>query len=330
MLEHGGRLRIAAQRYSIALERWLDLSTGIAPYTPALPTISADAWRRLPELDDGLEAAACAYYGAQKVLAVAGSQAAIQALPRLRRNLNVAIVTPAYAEHSAAWQREGHHVSEISVGQIDAHIGHVDVLVLINPCNPTGQFFQPQQLLDWHAALAARSGWLVVDEAFIDCTPQLSLAPLCSRDGLIVLRSIGKFFGLAGARLGFVLAPPQIVQALAELLGPWTISGPTRHVVTHLLSDTAGQSQQRQQLLGDGQRLQQLLLAHGLAPTGGCAFFQWLALVESEQLHEFLAQHGILTRLFKRPLSVRFGLPGEVFGWQRLEHALRLFSQRNS
>ena len=123
MLEHGGRLRAAAQRYGIAVADWLDLSTGIAPYGWPLPPIPADAWQRLPEQDDGLEALARDYYGAAALLPVAGSQAAIQALPRLRRpGLRVGVVSPAYAEHALAWRREGHLVQELSEGTVERDI----------------------------------------------------------------------------------------------------------------------------------------------------------------------------------------------------------------
>ncbi|MDH0098608.1 aminotransferase class I/II-fold pyridoxal phosphate-dependent enzyme, partial [Pseudomonas sp. GD04158] len=206
MLEHGGRLRAAAQRYGIPLEDWLDLSTGIAPYGWDLPPVPAQAWARLPEINDGLEAAARDYYGAASLLPVAGSQAAIQALPRLRTHSNVGILAPTYAEHAAAWRREGHRITKLSEGSVHRALPQLDVLLVVNPNNPTGRLIEPARLLDWHDELAERGGWLVVDEAFIDCTPQHSLAAYSDMPGLIVLRSFGKFFGLAGLRLGFVLA----------------------------------------------------------------------------------------------------------------------------
>lgn len=326
MLEHGGRLREASQRYGIALADWLDLSTGIAPYAWPLPSIPASAWARLPEPQDELEIAARDYYGVSNLLPVAGSQAAIQALPRLLRNVTVGIVSPAYAEHAAAWQREGHQLREISESAIEGALARLDVLLLVNPNNPTGRRFEPQQLLDWQARLAERGGWLVVDEAFIDCTPAYSLAAFSQRPGLIVLRSFGKFFGLAGIRLGFVLAQPSVLQQLAELLGPWTISGPSRVVATALLQDQAAQRQQRERLLADGERLAALLSAQGLAPTGGCALFQFCCTPQASELHAFLAARGILTRLFTSPLSLRFGLPPDEAGWQRLQQALAAFT----
>lgn len=329
MLEHGGRLRAASLRYGIALAEWLDLSTGIAPYGWPLPAIAASAWTRLPEQHDGLEIAARDYYGVSNLLPVAGSQAAIQALPRLLRNVTVGIVSPAYAEHAAAWQREGHRLLELSEGGIERALERLDVLLLVNPNNPTGRRIEPQRLLDWHARLAERGGWLVVDEAFIDCTPEFSLAAFSERPGLIVLRSFGKFFGLAGIRLGFVLAQPIVLEQLAELLGPWAISGPSRVVATALLQDHAGQRVQRERLLVDGERLAALLSAQGFAPTGGCALFQFCCTPNATELHEFLAAQGILTRLFASPLSLRFGLPADEAGWQRLQQALAAFAKES-
>ncbi|WP_339524489.1 threonine-phosphate decarboxylase CobD [Pseudomonas sp. EA_35y_Pfl2_R111] len=330
MLEHGGRLRAAALRYGIALADWLDLSTGIAPYGWPLPTIPASAWARLPEQQDGLEIAARDYYGVSNLLPVAGSQAAIQALPRLVRDARVGIVSPAYAEHAAAWQREGHRLLELSEGGIERALERLDVLLLINPNNPTGRRIEPQRLLEWHARLAERGGWLVVDEAFIDCTPEFSLAAFSERPGLIVLRSFGKFFGLAGIRLGFVLAQPTVLEQLAELLGPWTVSGPSRVVAIALLQDHAGQHLQRERLLADGERLAALLSAQGFAPTGGCALFQFCCTTVAAELHEFLASQGVLTRLFSSPSSLRFGLPADEFGWQRLQQALALFAKESA
>ncbi|KFJ93281.1 hypothetical protein JF55_02120 [Pseudomonas sp. 1-7] len=137
MLEHGGRLRAAAQRYGIPLEDWLDLSTGVAPYGWDLPVVPGSAWARLPEADDGLEQAARDYYGAVSLLPVAGSQAAIQTLPRLRRNASVGIIAPTYAEHAAAWRREGHRVTKLSEGSVHRALPHLDVLLVVNPNNPT-------------------------------------------------------------------------------------------------------------------------------------------------------------------------------------------------
>ncbi|WP_374325269.1 threonine-phosphate decarboxylase CobD [Aquipseudomonas alcaligenes] len=324
MLEHGGRLRAAAQRYGIAVADWLDLSTGIAPYGWPLPPIPADAWQRLPEQDDGLEALARDYYGAAALLPVAGSQAAIQALPRLRRpGLRVGVVSPAYAEHALAWRREGHLVQELSEGTVERDLEYFDLLLVINPNNPSGRLIERERLLGWHTRLAERGGWLVVDEAFMDCTPQHSLAAESQRPGLIVLRSFGKFFGLAGIRLGFVLAEQALLDQLSEQLGPWTVSGPARAVAAALLADAEGQQRQRERLCADGLRLAVLLSAHGLAPAGGTALFQLVGHAHAVGLHGYFARRGILLRLFAESRCLRFGLPADEAGWQRLEQALQ-------
>ena len=327
MLEHGGRLRKAALQYGIAQEDWLDLSSGLAPWPWPIPPISLRAWARLPETDDGLEQAACDYYGAAQVLPVPGSQAAIQLLPRLRRAGKVGVLSPCYAEHAEAWRRAGYIVREVLEQEVDFFLDSLDVLVVVNPNNPTGLSLTPQRLLDWHARLAERGGWLVVDEAFMDNTPHLSLASQANQVGLIVLRSFGKFFGLAGVRLGFVLAERKLLKLLAEQVGPWAVSGPARELGQVCLRDSAGHTYQRQRCEDASQRLFRLLEQYGLRPQGGCALFQWLISDHAEQLHEFMAQRGILLRLFVHDSSLRFGLPGTDADWLRLEQALTAWKQ---
>lgn len=330
MLEHGGRLRAAADRYGIALPDWLDLSTGIAPYGFAVPDIPADAWKRLPETEDNLAAVARDYYQAASVLPVAGSQAAIQMLPRLRRNLQVGVVSPCYGEHAEAWRRENHPVFEISEGCVPRALDQLDVLVLVNPNNPTGRLLPPALLLEWHARLASRGGWLVVDEAFMDPTPEQSLALHSDLPGLIVLRSFGKFFAMAGARLGFVLAQTELLTQLDEALGPWTIAGPSRFVGSVLLADRDAQRQQRERLLADSHRLSCLLTEHELPPTGGCGLFQWVATEQSDRLYEFMGRRGILARRYRYPQSLRFGLPANEQDWQRLAQVLQAYRERDA
>jgi len=327
MLEHGGRLRKAVEQYGIAEADWLDLSSGLAPWPWPIPEIPVRAWARLPETDDGLEQAAREYYGAAEVLPVAGSQVAIQLLPRLRRSGKVGVLSPCYAEHAEAWRRSGYIVREVLEQEVDFFLDSLDVLVVVNPNNPTGLSLTPERLLDWHARLAQRGGWLVVDEAFMDNTPQLSLAAHAHRVGLIVLRSFGKFFGLAGVRLGFVLAERKLLRLLAEQVGPWSVSGPTRVLGQVCLRDSTGHARQRLRSEVASQRLAEVLERHGLKPQGGCALFQWLVTRDAEQLHEFMARRGILLRLFPHNSSLRFGLPADDAELQRLEQALQAYAK---
>jgi len=320
-LEHGGRVRAAAQRYGIPEHGWLDLSTGINPDGWPVPVLPAGIWQPLPQDEDGLADAARNYYGASsQLLAVAGSQAAIQALPRLRAPCRVALLATSYAEHAHAWQQHGHEVCRVAEAEILQ--GDAEVVVIVNPNNPTGKRYSVADLLALHERLAARGGWLVVDEAFMDATPEHSLAPFCPREGLIVLRSLGKFFGLAGARVGFVLAENAVLQALAELLGPWTIAAPSRYVATLALRDADWQQATRQTLHSESLRLSELLTRHGLPPTGANNLFQWVNIECAASVHQRLAQRGILIRLFDAPPSLRFGLPYGEQSWVRLDAAL--------
>ena len=322
MLEHGGRLLRAARQYGIAAEDWLDLSTGVSPFPWPVPELPASVWHRLPEDDDGLIETARAYYGAPDLLPVAGSQAAIQALPQLRVNSRVGVIAPGYAEHAHAWRRAWHEVTTLPAGELLAQAHRFDVVVLIHPNNPGGERFGPAQLLDLHARLAARGGWLVVDEAFIDVEPEASLCAETAREGLIVLRSVGKFFGMAGARAGFVCASTLLLDALRERLGPWTLSGPSRHALRLALADANYQASARPRLLAAGHRLAAILRAAGLEPAGGCALFQWCRHADARAMEEALARRGILTRLFDTPASLRFGLPADEAGFLRLRDAL--------
>lgn len=322
MIAHGGRLREAAARYGISLSDWLDLSTGINPdgYPVTMPQPSA--WARLPEEEDGLLTVATDYYGTDSLLAVSGSQAAIQALPRLREACDVGVISPGYAEHAYGWRRAGHRVQSVTVDQIDLAVSTCDVVVLIHPNNPTGDCFETEQLLDWRERLAARGGWLIVDEAFIDATPDKSLACFSLQPGLILLRSIGKFFGLAGARVGFVLAETALLRALREELGPWPLAGPSRAAAAQALADQSWQATARVRLAEQSRQLTSVLTKHGLAPTGGCALFQWVCTPDAAVRHIQLARHGVLTRLFDSPASLRFGLPGNDENVMRLDRAL--------
>ena len=323
MLEHGGRIRQAARRFGIPPEDSLDLSTGINPLGWPVPDIPPECWRRLPEPDDGLMEVACRYYGCRSALAVAGSQAAIQTLPSLRPPCRVGLLAPTYAEHALAWMRGGHHVEPLASAEIEARLDRLDVLVLVNPNNPTGERISTEALLAWHRRLAARGGWLVVDEAFMDATPEESLTAHASAEGLVVLRSLGKFFGLAGARVGFVLAWPELLVRLNETLGPWPVAHPARQVARLALADETWQVDERQRLAGESLRLDELLGRHGLPPAGGTALFQWVKCERAPVIRDELAQTGILVRCFDAPPSLRFGLPGGEAEWVRLGQALR-------
>lgn len=327
---HGGNLAVAVLRYHRPRAQWIDLSTGLNPHPYPVPALADTLWHRLPEPSAALRAAAIAYYGAPDMLPVAGTQAAIQNLPLLRMRshgtANVAVSAPSYAEHAFCWSQAGHRVRPTAYAALAAAAADadIDVLVVCNPNNPTGDCAAPETLLAWHAALAARGGWLVVDEAFGDTAPALAIAAESARPGLIVLRSLGKFFGLAGVRLGFAGAEPALLAALAAQIGPWSVSGPAQEIGCAALGDTGWQQNTRTLLASEGDRLRQLLQRHGIA-SAGTDLFQWWALSpeQAQACHAHLAQAGIWARLFvDAAAGIRLGLPADEQGWQRLDAAL--------
>jgi cobalamin biosynthesis protein CobC len=323
---HGGRLLAAARQYGIAPADWLDLSTGINPQPWPVPVLPPEVWQRLPEDDDGLEAAAAACYGSEALLPVAGSQAAIQALPALFARARVALLAPTYAEHPHAWTQAGHAVRHVAADGIDDAVDHSDVVLLVQPNNPDGTLFARERLLAWRERLAARGGTLVIDEAFVDATPEASVVSACGGDGLIVLRSLGKFFGLAGARVGFVFAPQPVRDALAARLGPWAVANPARHVARLALQDGDWQRAQRDRLASESARLAALLRRAGWGTVSGCALFQRVLAPDAAALHDAFARRGILLRLFEAPSALRFGLPADAVQWRRLEDAVSALS----
>ncbi len=334
MPEHGGNLLEAARRYGRAPDEWLELSTGINPEAYPVPSLPPRVWQQLPQQDDGLIDAALDYYAAPGLLPVAGSQQAIQLLPSLRAPGRVGVLSPSYNEHAYRWQQAGHTLVPLRLNShgdtLEDSIDSLDVLVVVNPNNPTGHRFAPEQLLEWHRRLQARGGWLVVDEAFIDATPEQSLATHSDRPGLIVLRSIGKFFGLPGLRGGFVLAETGLLAALSERLGPWAVAGPARFIMQTALADDAWHQRMREQLPRASERLVHLLTAYGLPVGGHSALFVWLPISAAYGVHEQLARHGIWSRYFAEAAGgpgLRLGLPGEEADWQRLESALAQIHQ---
>jgi len=328
MLEHGGNLVAASQQFGIALEDWLDLSTGINPHGYPITDIPPEVWQRLPLENDGLVEAACAYYGCRLALPTAGSQAALQVLPQLRAGARfnapakVAMPQLMYQEHAKAWQRYGHEVIRFDSHPDERILQQADVVLLCNPNNPTATRFSAADLLNWHAQLTQRGGWLIVDEAFMDATPEHSIAQHAHLDGLFVLRSLGKFFGLAGARVGFLLGAEAMLLEAQEIIGPWSIAGPSRHAARTALMNKAWQQQTRLQLRADSQRLADLLTQHGLLPAGGTALFQFVRTPDAAAWHQHLARQGIWVRLFPDVPALRFGLP-PANGWDRLRDALQ-------
>lgn len=323
-IRHGGDLAAAAADFGSPAEGWLDLSTGINPQAYPIGTLSETMWQRLPTATDAtmLVKAARRYYQIPDSAAISiapGTQAIIQWLPVLRRKGSVHILGPTYAEHAHRWRAAGHTVEIVSaIEDADA-----DVIVLVNPNNPDGRTFEPGALLELAARQRQRDGWLIVDEAFADVTPDATVVPQSGQPGLIVLRSFGKFFGLAGLRLGFAIGHTSEINQLADALGPWSVAGPALTLGARALNDTVWHEQTRVRLHRDATRLDQMLAKHDLEVIGGTNLFRLAAAKNAFEYYERLARQGILVRIFDdHPDWLRFGLPGAAAAWDRLEKAL--------
>lgn len=289
-----------------------------------MPALADECWRRLPgrAAQDALCRVAAERWRLPAdagVVAGTGSQALIQALPRITPAAEVAVVGPTYGEHARAWATAGHRVREVDdVGGV----GDARVVVAVNPNNPDGRVIPIDALLDVAGGVAARGGLLVVDEAFCDERPELSVAPFI-RPGLVVLRSFGKFFGLAGLRLGFAAASAPLAERLEAHLGPWAVSGPALAVGAAALADDAWTRSTILRLRDAVERLDAILSEGGLGVLGGTGLFRLACHARAGDIYERLGRAGILVRAFAhRPDILRFGLPAGPLDEARLRAVL--------
>ncbi|MEL6298715.1 MAG: threonine-phosphate decarboxylase CobD [Pseudomonadota bacterium] len=327
---HGGDLASATAAYGAPADGWLDLSTGISPFAYPDLTCTHEAWTRLPQAgsEAALLAAARKLYRAPNgagICAAPGTQALIQRVPHLVAKGAVSIVGPTYCEHSTAWRAAGHDVR--NVHHVDETSGAASV-VAVNPNNPDGRTWSCDDLRLIQARCVERGGLLVVDEAFADVDDAMSLAPdAAAGEGLVVLRSFGKFFGLAGLRLGFAIAAPDLARRLADDLGPWAVPGPALEIGARALSDTHWIDGARAQVRAAATTLEATLRAAGLNVIANVGLFVTISDDRATHLHAGLARRGVWCRRFDyAPDWLRFGLPSatdQVRFANALEGALR-------
>ncbi len=315
--DHGGNIGAAMARFGAG--NWIDLSTGINQLPYPLPNLPVDVWQRLPTGEDMARslAAAQAHYGTQApAMICAGAQAAIQMIPMLRAKGRAAVLSPSYNEHAARLAAQGWQV--VPARDLAAMRG-ADLAVVVNPNNPDGQQFAPKDL----RALLPEVGLLVVDESFGDVAPHLSLLPFAGQDNLLILRSFGKFWGLAGARLGLVFGAQADVDRLREMAGPWPVSGPALQIAAHAYANTAWADATRARLAQDAARMDGLACGAGWNVVGGCDLFRLYETPGAIAAQTRLARAHIWSRIF--PYSdtwLRLGPAGNAEEWDRLAAAL--------
>lgn len=340
-LIHGGQLQQVAEQYKIPPTDWLDLSTGIAPISYPIPDIPEHYYQELPQSNVTLALAAKRYYNADNLLVTNGSQAIIKLLPTLWREKNsqsktVYLPEQGYKEHALAWQIAGFTMSwyQDELPNLKS-IEDNSVLVVINPNNPTGQLLNRPTLESYQAKLAKCGGLLVIDEAFIDVvTPSQSMSNSVGHyKNTLILRSFGKFFGLAGIRIGFLIGENIWLEKFREQLGPWQVNGPAQFIAEKALEDQDWQKQQQKNLKALSTRLRATLaenLPYELVSTiSGTDLFQTVYFkqrVDVESLYISLCQQGIYVRLTDDKQALRFGLT-KIENFERLVNALYQLNQ---
>ncbi len=256
---HGGNLADAAEKFGTPKDGWLDLSTGINPNPYPIPALKMDLWGRLPDQDllDDLKIAAASYYKVSDpdlVIPVSGTQTLLQILPHIFTDTKkVRILEPTYKEHAYCWDLAGHEVKGVPDLKTAEQDG--DIIIVVSPNNPTGQVYAVDELVQLAKRQHAKGGLLIVDAAFVDCTPESDVSMHAGMDGLLILRSFGKFFGLAGLRLGFVLVGGELGQRLKDGIGPWAVNGPALEIGQRALRDENWQQQTRDDLVRYTRRL---------------------------------------------------------------------------
>ena len=309
-----------AQTLEFTAADWLDVSTPVNPRPYPVPAVDPACWHEWPSDDDGLLPAAAGYYGNERLLAVGGVSAATRALPHLFPPAALACLTPMDDAHSAAWHRAGHPLRRLPT--LARALAAATPKVLIANPNPLTAMTLPRAtLLAAAGELDKRGGWLIVDETLADADPANSVAQFAGRNDaprLIVLRSLAPFFGLPGARVGFVLGATDKLDKLSQLLGSYTLATPSRAVARSALLDTVWQARAREQLA-----LSSLRLCAALAPLGetqATALFCSVATPHVDGLVEHFAAGSI------RPHAahgvVRFALPRSDAEWRRLSTAI--------
>ena len=341
-LIHGGGIIEAAEKAGIPPEQWLDLSTGINPNGWPVPTLPESTWQRLPESNDGLEEAIQQYYSFDvknklaNFVITAGSQSAIQLLPQLFPKSIIWVPIEGYSEHPYWWDFYQHEVFLYNPDDLENLLSHdktnplpFDILLVINPNNPTTQTYKKSFLEKLFNLIKAEDKQLIIDEAFLDTQPEHSLLSHSNNKHLIILRSLGKFFGLAGIRCGVLFSHPALLTRAQQHLGPWQVATPSRWVATQAFNDTTWQKGATTSLRNASCRLEKLLQHHlsandisSLSRSDYFCSILFSDAKEQKEIYNHLLAHAILVRLFDNSFRLRVGLPKNELEWIKLTKAL--------
>lgn len=306
--DHGGGLDGAAHRYGGERTQWIDLSTGINPVPYPIEGTVQNDWTALPDAQafNALEHAARRFWNVPDgagLIASHGASAIIARLPALMPPGQVDIPTPTYNEHAAAFEAQGWTRANEAVS----------ARVLVHPNNPDGRMWNSDDV---------NAEFTVIDESFCDIAPSASLIETSTRPNTIILKSFGKFWGLAGLRLGFAIGDRKLIERLAELTGPWSVSGPALRIGAAALQDVDWAQRTRQRLAVDATRLDALVTARGARLVGGTSLFRLYDVGDAKAWQDKLAKSHIWSRIF--PYSdrwLRLGLPAPD-QWKRVERTL--------
>jgi len=274
-------------------------------------------------------------YSADNFIVTAGSQSAIQLLPQLFPTGVVWVPEEGYTEHPYWWDFYQHTVFFYKADELENIVNNTpdklpfDTLLVINPNNPTTQLHPREFLIRLLNLIEKFDKRFIVDEAFLDTRPENSMLRHSKSPHLIILRSLGKFFGLAGIRCGVLFANPTLLKTAKRFLGPWQIATPSRWVATKALTDRNWQTQAIKDLTNSSQRLEELI-THFLPPDkiASCSrsdlFCSIVFQNEKEQqlTYAHFLKHGILIRRFSICFRLRIGLPKDDVAWKKLTKAL--------
>ena len=331
---HGGQLEKIKQQYPKQTLPWVDLSTGISPFSYPIQAKEKTCAVSLPQHHQALKHAAAHYYGSEHLVITPGSMWGIQTLPLIRRLRHsddtrpVLLPKQGFNEHKKAWLNWGFKVETYDKQPSPSQLVSAQVCIVINPNNPTGQIFQPTQLTKFYQALSINNGDLIVDEAFLDVHPELSMAAETDKPNLIILKSFGKYFGLPGLRVGALIAHPSVLDIANRLLNEWSISSVAQATAIDAWLDIRWHALHNRKLKTAGERLQALLAKVGIV-TQGTVFFQTHYCSHAKSLYEYLLNQAIYVRLLDDESGVRIALPKRESEWTRLETALLAFTRAN-